>query len=532
MSKDTISNIEAVVRRLESGDITEAELEEAIKSPIESGMIAEEIYLLVSILAHERRQLWVGHIVESRLHAQGAELGTMGAVGHPQDMPQSGDVPGENGWRYYFHGRGCCFTHEDKTEIDVDFADDGTALEIDPYFYRNYLKSSPSLSWFEQKLIPHKKLDDAWMFDLKMLRSINLIQDQHRFRLTDTGRSLAAAFEALLEKLDALPCAARSLLFVSIADWQEAANQCKQGGLQVEKLTEKSEAQRTSRLAQLRATVNNKAVKDGDIALASLGAFDKQIIFHDVLTCLRQKPASNLNHTALTILNGWQGPEVVDILMENIKTHSSLSLKDTFTRWTSKHLPPQEYSRLSLIVSLTKNLLEKCAPDRHPSDLIPLLRKVLAADFACHSATAAFLLYLIDPNVGLIKLSAGLSDHIPINRQYSAAFLAIIGNRHSVDILIQGTKLPPELGGHESASALVLIKDIEAQAAGKSWSRQNNGYESIEGKEVEIMGRKIMTWSFDEIERSNLREMLKYEYEAKSIEFGPLLSVWRSSSSA
>ncbi|MEZ0256753.1 MAG: hypothetical protein ACAI37_15820, partial [Chthoniobacter sp.] len=110
-------------------------------SPLPTGLTPQELYALACFQRHERRQQWVGFLVESRLNTPGESLGRMGAFARPEGIPQEGDVPDEPGWRYYFHGRGCCFTHENGTSIDVDFADDGSAVEIDSYFYTNFLES-------------------------------------------------------------------------------------------------------------------------------------------------------------------------------------------------------------------------------------------------------------------------------------------------------------------------------------------------------------------------------------------------------
>ena len=60
---------------------------------------------------------------------------------HPEGVPQSGPVPGLSEWEYYFHGRGCCPTHEvNGGAIDVDFWDH-SAEYFDTYFDTRFLDS-------------------------------------------------------------------------------------------------------------------------------------------------------------------------------------------------------------------------------------------------------------------------------------------------------------------------------------------------------------------------------------------------------
>lgn len=87
-----------------------------------------ETWTLIGLVRHRERQLWVADIIRTRLRGAPADLAAMGALGHPEDVPQSGSVPGMPEWEYYFHGRGCCLTHKvEGDQIDVDFWGDSSA---------------------------------------------------------------------------------------------------------------------------------------------------------------------------------------------------------------------------------------------------------------------------------------------------------------------------------------------------------------------------------------------------------------------
>jgi hypothetical protein len=139
---------------------------------------------------------------------------------------------------------------------------------------------------------------------------------------------------------------------------------------------------------------------------------------------------------------------------------------------------------------------------------------------------AGFLLYLLEPELGLQKLSRSLTHQVPITRTGAACFLALIGDARCVEILIEASRQPPESGGHEAACVLSLMPDAAAQAAAMKWARRNDGYEDVTGQETEIMGRVIRTWSMDEVMRSNLRGHLQYSYERTQHRCSTLLSRW------
>jgi Domain of unknown function (DUF6896) len=100
-----------------------------------------ETWTLIGLVRHRDRQFWVADIIRNRLRGAPADLAAIGALGHPEGVPQSGPVPGLPEWEYYFHGRGCCLTHKvDGDQIDVDYWDD-SAEYFDTFFYTKYLES-------------------------------------------------------------------------------------------------------------------------------------------------------------------------------------------------------------------------------------------------------------------------------------------------------------------------------------------------------------------------------------------------------
>src|SRR5580698_2121393 len=90
----------------------------------DSGLSPRAAWTLLCLARHRKRQSWLAGTIVSQFGADLAALAVGGAFAHP-DVPQKGVVPNATDWEYYFHGRGCCFTHRVTGEvIDVDFFDE------------------------------------------------------------------------------------------------------------------------------------------------------------------------------------------------------------------------------------------------------------------------------------------------------------------------------------------------------------------------------------------------------------------------
>jgi len=149
-----------------------------------------ETWNLIGLVRHRERQVWVAHIIRSRLRGAPADLAALGALGHPPDVPQSGSVPGLPEWEYYFHGRGCCISHKvDGDAIDVDFWGD-SAEYFDTFFYKRYLESLRRPEPPEQRLRalhPSARTVAIAVNDLIALRALTPLRgrDTHPYRVSD-----------------------------------------------------------------------------------------------------------------------------------------------------------------------------------------------------------------------------------------------------------------------------------------------------------------------------------------------------------
>jgi hypothetical protein len=518
----------AALSRLQAGHITPADIESATAAPLPTGLTPQELYVLVCFQRHERRQQWVGFLVESRLSTDGEALGRMGAFGRSEDVPQKGDIPGEPGWRYYFHGRGCCFTHADGTSIDVDFGDDGSAVEIDPYFYTNFLESLRQPEWCEAQLKRPKGFDNAWQFEMVRLAALGLITRKHRFRLTESGRALAESIAPLLEAMNTADRPTRCWISCLVGDYDGAVEEAAHQSITPsERLIEAANLQREQRRATLLAALEQPDQRQAGFAIAALGWMGPKYAFSTARRLLLRQPVSYLNHQTLAVVDHWSGHEVNACLLETLQACTQLPLLDRLSAAFKTKSSDKDRSRLALIASLAESLLRRLEPDQVDKETRMFLKEALRTDCYASDEMAGFLLYLLSAEEGLAKLARNLASTVPICREGAACFLALIADKAALDALIRVAEATVENGGHEAACALSFMEDERAKTVAQNWSRRHDGYEDAEGEVTEIFSQKRRVWRMEEIMRSNMRAQMLYHYEGFRERFQPLLTKWR-----
>src|SRR5215469_2407067 len=194
------AQVKLVVDRIQSANgPSEAELENMLEVPIlRTGLSHWSLWVLVCLRRHVERQKWVALIIESRLKGNLSQIGGAGAFGHPEEFPQSGAVPGEEEWDYFFHGRGCCLTNRiSGVEIDVDFTADGRCDAIDPYFYNGYLSSLRQAGFPEKVIWRPKPFQNAWHVEIQKLKEAGCLVVEHSLTLSPAGYEISDAIEPL-----------------------------------------------------------------------------------------------------------------------------------------------------------------------------------------------------------------------------------------------------------------------------------------------------------------------------------------------
>lgn len=150
----------------------------------------DSAWLLVCLMRQLVRQRWLVRIVEERLTAK-----RDAAEDEDED---SGEVPGLAGWRYEFHGRGCCLFSADEM-LDVDFHGDEGAT-IDPYFFamRIFSLKTPGLPEARlAALLPGKHLVMSGIRELQAQGLLRHPPSEHVFRLPPALEALADAADSL-----------------------------------------------------------------------------------------------------------------------------------------------------------------------------------------------------------------------------------------------------------------------------------------------------------------------------------------------
>jgi hypothetical protein len=196
-----------VIDRMNGGNPpTEDELAKMLSAPVlKTGLDHWSFWTLMCLRRHLENQKWVAFVVESRLQGSLSQIGGAGAFGHPEGLPQSGVVPDEEDWDYFFHGSGCCLTNKvSGVEIDVDFTPDGRCDEIDPFFYDRYLLSLRQPCLPEKNIHRNEPFESAWHVEIQKLCKAGCLSAQHRIKLMPKGLEIFNAVEPLCARIEKL----------------------------------------------------------------------------------------------------------------------------------------------------------------------------------------------------------------------------------------------------------------------------------------------------------------------------------------
>ncbi len=256
-----------------------------------------EAWALIGLARHHTRQVWVRTVVRDHLTTDAAALALGGAFAHPG--LGHGPVPGLPGWKFRFHGIGCCLKNERTGELlDVDFH--GTAEHFNDYFYALYLRSlrNPALPEARLRaLCPDEELITMAFEDLEatgvLLRGIH-----------DLGLHPSPALQAAIPAVDALDRALaddtrRCWLAARLGDWlwaHELADEPLRA--QLVPRVQRCRELRRARVDHALASADPHTARRGLRALAMLDPADLQVHLIAALA----GPPSGLISTALELL--------------------------------------------------------------------------------------------------------------------------------------------------------------------------------------------------------------------------------------
>ncbi|MGC4119027.1 MAG: hypothetical protein QM765_31565 [Myxococcales bacterium] len=126
-------------------------------------------WMVVGLLRQIERQRWMLGIIDERLKKREEDRG---------------EVPGLPGWKYFFHGIGCCFSSAEES-IDVDFHPNAERT-IDPYFFAHRVHRLKRPGLPEQRLRALLPTEEVTVLALDELRGLGVVgpPDSHVSRLS------------------------------------------------------------------------------------------------------------------------------------------------------------------------------------------------------------------------------------------------------------------------------------------------------------------------------------------------------------
>jgi hypothetical protein len=485
----------AALSRVEGpGDIRHLPEPGALPSPWET-------WTLFGLARHRGRQLWVADLVRTRLRGTPTDLAVVGALGHPEGVPQLGPVPGMPEWEYYFHGRGCRVTHKvDGESIDVDFYGD-TAEYFDTYFYTHYLESLRRPEPPEQRLRalhPSPRTITLAIADLLAAGALTPLQgrDAHPYRLADEVTDALDAIDAF--------CAAwadpsrRVWLAALIGDWP-AADEAAPAELT---------AVTASRAARCRELWWGRLRRDlgapfiGADALQALADLNAPDLDRHLESALRGPP-SGIVSAALGVIGKLNEPNWCD------------SVYALFSRVDPSGQLPQPHVWMSSLKFLLRHGHRK-------AEMIAALAR------AGRTEVGEALLLALEhaPALALPLVRRGLLSDVPMDRSEVAAILALVGKPWSVQELLGALKASDDQEKTADARAALLeTGDPQAERAVLEWEEMNP-HERETGSYLEVGGRRLGPfYSMGEHALKNRGAYIRYEMDKLHDRVVPLRNV-------
>lgn len=425
-------------------------------------------WLLIALHRHLPRQAFVAEVVRDRLSGSLGEIAQYGALEHPQHLEQEGPVPDLPEWRYYFHGMGCCLTHEDGTSIDVDFDEHG-ATSIDPYFYSQYLTSLPDPDFVESRLLASDVDEDFWTASIQPLLDARSLVGDHRVRLVSAASEWADAASELLERHGTKGDNMLAWVACLIGDYPLAAGLL--GASAPTGVVRAARHQEATRCDVLEYRFRSEAGVNSFACIDALRQLDKRRAVDVIVSELRSRSPDRHFARCVNKLTRWGDKSHVSAVLSLLPDLRGDELPFPHARTRAAHFVMSLYNAESVPEATRIQLMSALEPDARASE-----------------GEAAFLSYLLNPDAGLDRLGEGLRSDVPMARQASAAALGLLGTSEAFDEL-RAAATP------EATTVLAMLRGQEP----------DRGPEPI-GELIEWRGGQRRVYAFGEIEAAHVAD--------------------------
>lgn len=427
-----------------------------------------ESWTLIGLIRHWRRQQWVAEIVHTRLSGDRTRIAEFGAFGHPDEVPQSGTVPGLPEWEFYFHGRGCCLTHKLHGEsIDVDFFDD-SADYFDTWFFERFLESLRRADLPEQRLRElHPSVCGLSIAIFDLLAAGGLVplpgRDCHPYRLSDEVAATA-------DRVDSF-CTAwhdkrrRLWLAALIGDWL-TANDLASGDAAYASVTS-GRAARCRELREARLQRELHIEFRGADALAAMADLKPKKLDYYIESALQGPPSGTVS-------------VALDIIERDDDPRWCPAIRQLLSRVNPKGPLPQPHLWITSLRLLLRHRYRVDEAHRALQD---------AAGHVIGEAVLLSLEHAVEFAIPLIRRA--LLDDVPTNRTEVAATLALINSDWSCRELLSALQASDDQERTSCIRAALLETGNEAaRQAVMDWEARNP-HEREAGSWIEVEGRRL-----------------------------------------
>ena len=491
-----------------------------------TGLNRWELWLLIGLSRHVARQKWVSYIVESRLRGDLHRIGNIGAFGHPEEIKQRGKVPDFPEWTYFFHGCGCCLINEaEGMEIDVDFSKDGQSLQIDPYFYSNFLDSLKNPELPESILKKPAALNDYWQVDLEALERMGCWADR---QVTDFGTQVYDALAPIIDHLSKLQGQLNRAqktqsvyLALQLGDCVYASSISDPDILPLELVHEIKNREHIAKAlrAEFLTPIVSRETQRYGIPLQALAELGPEFSQTETMECLFHTPVDGAANQALEILDLWQPNNFDSVLADLIEFRAgenNPSLVSRIFRWKMKQGEwGDAMPRASQFVHAARLLFIR-QHGKIETKIKSLLITVLKEINTARRGEAAFLLYFLDKAEGLKALDRCLFDRIPMANYEAAAACVLIGSDDAKSLLIKALGSSGLEKQHAAACALSKFPSGDPIPELVNWMQVQDGITDPIGNDTQFDGRTVQTYSMSDVAHANMQNTI--DWAIKSFE--------------
>jgi len=425
----------------------------SIRSAPPASLNATALWLLTCYHRYQQWSGWAAGIAANLPDNASEALDMMEDADQPPPPPLSGIVPGNSRWNYCFHSRGCYFTHENGTGVDVGYWG-GAVRVFDPYYYLRFLQSLSSPPLPESRLVRSEPMGWFWLAELPRLELAGYLKGDYQTVLTAQGKQAAKVLGRVADKLENEQDPwQQAALAVLLNDLDLALHLLPEGSGAATLMATAVDELLRDRAAALEARVNIRTCEEKGARnyLYEKAGMGRRYVEGDCREALKRRPVDRGVSLALQLIEAWADSRFEEDLLALLES----CIGDT---------TPVPLVR----PSCCRMLMGYYHPSLLPATSKNVLLRALNQEARADAGENALLLYLLDREAGMEALRRCVSHEVPHARHRACGALALIGSADAMGVL-------SDVGTPEAMVALSIMNDMPFEPPPEPEDKQVKG---------------------------------------------------------